>query len=1113
MEETARVKDGSIATNGTAIFKAKSQEELDLRTEKLIQNLRAEFNRINVISHTGVELETLVKDYSLWLTFSRDNRSVSIRIPLPVMSSEGIELMVNKDVVRVVCDYWLEEKEERLNYHTMVETLLNEDVNVLIPSLWSGAPLIHKVVQAFDKGQLAYMASRTQRLINEMINKMPLSETPMNDWAMSHRLVIIDPVFEGITSPDERLEYRVNLNSKYYERYGWTSIGLSDGTLADKNYLLEVDLRKLTPFGEYHNPQRNLYSTLSLKGDELPRIRSRSMQDLLEQGITRKGWNLVTAIVDTPLNFEDQILVSKRHLSLSHIVDRRYTVYGDNLRVKKGDKIRTGDVLGYGKDGQPVRFRLKCDVGVVTQIRKDVAELSGEQIGVHVVKVRGKRFLRDGSKFSNLHGNKGIVRFVDLGNAIDPRTGEEIPIDVMISAESINKRKNFGQILEALANNVNPGDNPIVMSDDLRVDMDSVRARLKEIELPEDGTWMTDTPWGELQAIVGRMFWGVTKDGEDQSWDEKRTELTNNRELRTSGLKFSHVEFKALTTRLGPKNPVNAEILSYAQGSEILQDSLQVLKSLKGEVNLQYPVVDATNLQFIRSEDGVFHNIGSIKGTIVDDECYPEGFLLRVPCYFQSTVNKKDKRLFTWGLPQEVDNKEECDVYETNLIFVPNALARRCWKHPSGKWGMNTVGMFLNAIVEQCHVYARSGHSLDASELVRRIARYFLEVTGNLVTKRGELSTYGMAVRYPHSVRGTAVLENDLPKDTVEIHTDMAKVLKVKSGDAVLVERFPCLGFMSIRPQYVRVTDDPQCKYVIRVHDNDLVSMGLDFDGDTIYIASFHTPAAIECLRNELKNPNRVCEDAIQQMNSKKVPKLREMGLDDYDVVEFGTPSIEEHAELVRKATGVKAHTGPVIALAYNLMRIVEGNVPYSHTEEHAYLELLLDFLGNTVFKQKHGIRSLQSEATDAICLADVDKMVQLGFDRHPSEMLCNLIRKEAASLGVRDLKRFHREAKEGRHSKIINFIVRRKHRIYFATRANPRPFELMDHLTAKPNDLPSYMLSLILRSKRESIEEKLDRIKAEKVKVRDELHTDEMRSVYEKLSAYIDAITSKAKS
>ena len=165
------------------------------------------------------------------------------------------------------------------------------------------------------------------------------------------------------------------------------------------------------------------------------------------------------------------------------------------------------------------------------------------------------------------------------------------------------------------------------------------------------------------------------------------------------------------------------------------------------------------------------------------------------------------------------------------------------------------------------------------------------------------------------------------------------------------------------------------------------------------------------------------------------------------------------------------------------------------------------------MFKQKHGIRSLQSEATDAICLADVDKMVQLGFDRHPSEMLCNLIRKEAASLGVRDLKRFHREAKEGRHSKIINFIVRRKHRIYFATRANPRPFELMDHLTAKPNDLPSYMLSLILRSKRESIEEKLDRIKAEKVKVRDELHTDEMRSVYEKLSAYIDAITSKAKS
>lgn len=1101
-----------ISVSGTAIFKAKSQEELDRRTEELIQNVQTEFNRINVISQAEVVLETLVENNTLWFTFRRDNQVRSVRVPLPVIGSKGIELMVNKEVVRVVCDYWLEERQERLSYHKMIEKLLCEDVHVLIPAMWSGSPLLHKMVKAFDKGQVIYMVSQTQRLINDMINRMPLSETPMNDWAMSHRIIFIDPVFETIADPTDRLEYQVEKNNIYYERWGWTSIGLSDGVLADKNYMLEVDLRKLTPFGEYHNPQRNLYSTLSLKGDELPRMRTRSMQDLIKQGITRKGWNMVTAIVDTPANFEDQILVDRRHLSLSHTEDRRYTIYGDNLRVKKGDKVKTGDVLGYGKDGQPVRFRLRCDEGTVVLIRKDVAELSGEQIDIRVVKVRGKRFLRDGSKFSNLHGNKGIVRFVDLGYAIDPRTGEKVPIDVMISAESINKRKNFGQILEALANNINPGTKPVIMSDSYRVEKETVQARLKDVGLPEDGTWMTSTPWGELQAIVGRMFWGVTKDSEDQAWDEKRTELTNNRELRTSGLKFSHVEFKALTTRFGPKNPISREVLSHAQGTEILQDGLRILHSLIGKVDGNYPVVDATSLKFISSSEGIFHSIGAIKGTIVDDECYPEGFLLRIPQYFQSTVNKSDKRLFNWGMPQPIEQEENYDIYNINLIFVPNSLARRCWKHPSGKWGLNRLGMLLNAIVEQSHLMAESGHSVDASELTQRVMRYFTTVTKSMVTKSGELSTYGMSVRYPHSVRGTAVLENDLPKDTVEIHTDMARVLKVKTGDVVLIERFPCLGFMSIRPQYVKVTDDPQCKYVIRVHDNDLVSMGLDFDGDTIYAASFHTPQAIHCLRNEMKNPNRVCENAIQQINSRKVPKLREMSLDDYDVVEFGKPSVEEHGELVRKATGVKAHTGPVIALAYNLMRIVEGNIPYSDTEDHAYLELLLDFLGNTVFKQKHGIRSLQEEATDAICLADVDQMVKLGFDRQPSELMCQLIRKEARSLGIFNLKRFHARAKERRGSKIINFIVRRKHRIYFATRANPGPFELLDHLEAKPNDLPSYMLWQILKSERENIEEKLDRIKASKMRVRDTLQTEDMRSVYQKLSAYIDAITVKAK-
>jgi len=926
----------------------------------------------------------------------------------------------------------------------------------------------------------------------------------------------------GNESPDyDRLNYQVEKNNKYYSKFGWTSIGLSDGVLADKNYLLTTDLRKLTPFNLYHNPQRNLYSTLGMTGDELPRIRTKSMQKLIDRGITRTGWNMVTAVMDVPLNFEDQILVDKRHKGLSHTKDRRFIIYGNRLRVKIGDSVKYGQILGHSNDGQSIRMNLRCDSAKVVRIRKDWVETSGMRSPILVITVRAKRFLRDGTKFSNLHGNKGIVRFVDLGYAIDPRNGNEVPIDIMISAKSVNKRKNFGQILEALFNNTHEGTDPIVIEDDFSTEKETAQRALEDAGFPRDGVWHIDTFCGEYEAIVGRIFWGVTKDGEDATWEEDRTILTNNRELRTSGLKFSHVEMKALTTRFGPNNAIIKEILSHTQGSEILQDEIRVLKSAAGEIDKEYPVIDAKDIKTVDITKGLFHPVEDIKGTVVDDEYFPEGFTLQLPLYFQVLVNKNDHSQFTWGLPQPPeDNKEKFTEYLYNKIFIPNALLRRCWCHPSGNWGMNTLGAMINRIVLACHKYMENTESsFAATEVASAIGRYFSMLAKSMGTKKGELATYGMSVRYPFSVRGTAVLSENLPKDTVEIHTEMAKVLKVKNGDVIIAERFPCLGFVSIRPQFVSITDDPQCKHVIRVSGNSLVSMSLDFDGDTLFLASFFSPEAITVLREEMVNPNPICKSAIERINNNKVPIYSEMTIDDFEIHEFPRPTVEEHGELVRNAAGVKSHTGPVIALAYNLMRIVEANVPYENTEAHANLELLLDFLGNTVFKQKHGIKSLQEEATDAICCADVEKMVELGFERAPSNMLCELIRKEAASIRIRNLKQYHMEiAKPGLGAKVINIIVRKKHKLYFASRAQLGPFALLDHLKSPAVDLPSSMLVKILKSKREKIEDKIERLKSERMdakadrmNIKDVLETNAMKRVYRAMSAYIDRITKKS--
>jgi len=1083
------------------------QEEIDNRTSKLLRAVESEFIRISEITKADVKMTTQILEGSLWITFSQDQTTKSLTIPLPRITEKGLELLKNGDVTRVLCDFWLEREQKRLNFHEIMESLLCEDVNVIMPSQMSGSPLLHKIVKSFGRNQVAYMVRATQQLISTVVNSMPLHETDMNSWAMNHRLIVIDEIFETITDPNERLEYQVQKNRKYYERFGWTAIGLSDGVLASKNLILTTNIRDLTPFSEYHNSQRNLYSTLGMKGDEKPRIRSKSMQKLMDKGITRTGWNLNTAILDTPLNFEDQILVDNSLRNLSHKVTRRFTIYGKNIRVKKGDKVKVGDILGFADDRQPIRMDLKCDEAKITRIRRETTTMDGDAVETIVVTVEAKRFLRDGSKFSNQHGNKGIIKFADLGYEIDPATGEEHKIEVLISGDSINRRKNFGQLIELLANKLNPGEDPIVVEDNYFIEKIKLENTLVAKGLPKDGTSMINTYCGEHPAIFGKIFWGVVKDPEDQTWDDEKPDLTNNRELRTSGLKFSHVELKALTTRFGPQNPLLKEILSYSQGVEILQDEMKILQSARGQLPEGYPLIDASSVKCVDTTRGVFHSIEAIKGTIVDDEYLPEGFILRLPCYFQAIVEKDDPDDFMMGIPQEIQNPDSKTEYMYNSIFIPNSLLRRCWRHGSGKWGLNTIGLYLNNIIYYCHRFTETRDANDELGVIRAVARYFINVARMMGSKTGELSTYGMAVRYPMSMRATAALSDNLPKNTIEIHRDMANKLKVKTGDVLLAERFPCLGFVSIRPQYVRVTDDPQCKYVIRASGNSLCSMNLDFDGDTLFLASFSNPDSIEALRREMKAPSEICNSAIERINARKVPVLKSMSLEDFDLCRFPKPNNEEHAELVRKATGVKSHTGPVIALAYNLMRIVEKNVPYDRVEEHANLELLLDFLGNTVFKQKHGIKSLQEEATDAICTANVDEMVRLGFDRRPSQMLCDLIRKEAASTGIRNLVSYHEFIKKNGGSKIINRIVRMKNKVYFATRAKLGPFKLLEHLQEKPVDLPSFMMAHVLRSEREKVEDKIDRLKARRMKIHNVLKNDKLYAAYTALSNYIDEI------
>jgi hypothetical protein len=282
---------------------------------------------------------------------------------------------------------------------------------------------------------------------------------------------------------------------------------------------------------------------------------------------------------------------------------------------------------------------------------------------------------------------------------------------------------------------------------------------------------------------------------------------------------------------------------------------------------------------------------------------------------------------------------------------------------------------------------------------------------------------------------------------------------------------------MSIRPQKVVVTDDPMARYTIRVSKNSLGSLSLDFDGDVIYLASFHTKAAKKALLREFRNPNKTCYDAIKMLNEKMgVPHFKSMTMDDYNITAFEPLTKESHRSIVDKATGVKAHTGPVIALCYNIMRLMENSEIKSNQKVNVAVEMFLDKVGNSVFKQKHGIKSLHQIVTDAICTADAGILVREGFKRGTSEMICNILKQKAASLGVFDLKEYHKRAKNF-GSNIISRLVRQQNKIYFASRSTLEGCKLLQQLESKAVDIPSKLFKWVLAGKADNLETALDRM------------------------------------
>ena len=1017
----------------------------------------------------GTSLTTEVKDNTLSINVSTVAQGTNIiNVPLPFVEN-GITCMEYHNVKRSVGTFLVispDGTEKSMDYMDIINSMFCDQNGVVTNQFRKGHPFLQRIATSIRIGNMAVTFYSIQKAINAVVANFPLYESPMHAWAMNKRITIVDPVFNSLQTPQDRLDYQVKKSEKYFDR-GWTSIGLSDGVLADQNYILSTSLRSTIPFGyRNHNPQRNLYQTLNMVGDDLPLIKSEYMDALQKAGICRTGWNLFTAFIDLPDNWQDQILIAKS--VTEKYVTRTKKIQGfGTILVKEGQFIKRSTPLFVNKEGVAKRFE---DHGDLCRIEKVVEEQvriggAGSFEKGFTVTVSLKRNIKEGTKITNLAANKGVVKVVDdLGYAIDPRTGEKRRIEVVVSCLASQKRKNYTQLIEAIYNNIF-SEKEVIVGNLEEVTEASLSDLLVKNNLPADGAWECVTHEGTFKGIAGKVFWGVTKDVEDMIWEEHDPVATNSKGSRVAGLKFSTVEFRALTTRFGKNNPIIKEIQTYSQGGSDVHELLTTLQTIKGVPIPKKEVVPFSKVRPLLQKEGIFFEKEEILDSIVDEYYKPEGFMMSLPIKFQTIVDKDNNVLYT-GIPL-VDStlvEKEARRYVSSHIYIPRGNLRRCWKHDSGQYGLSELGNLVNSLLVLCYKYENAKEDTTLMALLyKNIDSLMNNISIMLGSKKGMIANYTMAVRYPYSIKGVATLSNSLPKNTIQIHTHHAKMLNVKEGDIVLVERFPCLGFMSLRPQKVTITNDSMCYYTIRVSGNSLGSLSLDFDGDVLYVASFHTNEARAMLAKEWANPNKSCYDKIKEHNAKMgKPHKASLTLADYRITPFLALTKEDHATIIEKITGVKSNTGPVVALAYNIMRMVENSDLALNQKVNVAVEVFLDKVANSVFQQKHGSMSLHKIVMEAICVADVATLVKEGFDESTSITICDLIRNKAMQIGVFDLVKFREE----NNTPIISKIVREQNKVYFTSRSTLSAIKLLSLLESEAVDVPSFMWKYSISNK-----------------------------------------------
>jgi DNA-directed RNA polymerase beta subunit len=187
-------------------------------------------------------------------------------------------------------------------------------------------------------------------------------------------------------------------------------------------------------------------------------------------------------------------VIDVRHLDKFTLENKRLVCFGE-VKVTAGDELEEGAIISMEPNGKPLQFWNKTDRSLVVDVTKTTLAFNAQEKEVTVVHIETKHRFKEGVKFTNRHGNKGVVSFADCGTMLDEGRNEIVPIDIIVSAKTLSKRRNYGQVLEALLTLVGGKDKKAIIPDDSEISLLQLEKHLAKKGYNPDGTSPVTTQW------------------------------------------------------------------------------------------------------------------------------------------------------------------------------------------------------------------------------------------------------------------------------------------------------------------------------------------------------------------------------------------------------------------------------------------------------------------------------------------------------------------------------------------------------------------------------------------------------------------------------------------